>query len=154
SIGNRDNQINSAAILPVGTQTQTALHETDSTGADVNPANNQDPATQTGITVTLPVGGSGTYVTDYATVAPPGSTGTVAFRYYASQAACENDTNFNGGTSAGSGKTLDVNSVAKSNPVHITASGVTYWRAVFTGTGSSASSDSGCSGEILTAKQA
>ena len=154
SIGNRDNQINSAAILPIGTQTQTALHETDSSGVDVNPANNQDPATQTGITVTLPVGSSGTYVTDYATVAPSGSTGTVAFRYYASQAACEGDTKFNGGTSAGSGKSLDVNSVAKSNPVHITSPGVTYWRAVFTGTGNSADSDSGCSGEILTAIQA
>jgi uncharacterized repeat protein (TIGR01451 family) len=154
SIGNRDNQINSAAILPIGTQTQTALHETDSSGVDVNPANNQDPATQTGITVTLPVGGSGTYVTDYATVAPSGSTGTVAFRYYASQAACEADTNFKGGTSAGSGKSLDVNSVGKSNPVHITSPGVTYWRAVFTGTGNSADSDSGCSGEILTTIQA
>ena len=154
SIGNRDNQINSAAIMPIGTQTQTALHETDSSGVDVNPANNQDPATQTGITVTLPVGGSGTYVTDYATVAPSGSTGTVAFRYYASQAACEADTNFKGGTSAGSGKSLDVNSVAKSNPVHTTSPGVTYWRAVFTGTGNSSNSDSGCNGEILTAIQA
>ena len=154
SIGNRDNQINSAAILPIGTQTQTALHETDSSGADVNPPNNQDPAAETGITVTLPVGGSGTYVTDYATVAPAGSTGTVAFRYYASLAACQADTNFNGGTSAGSGKTLDANSVAKSNPVHITNVGVIYWRAVFTGTGVSASSDSGCNSEILTAIQA
>jgi len=154
SIGNRDNQINSAAILPIGTQTQTALHETNSVGVDVNPANNQDPATQTGITVTLPTNGSGTYVTDYATVAPPGSTGTVAFRFYSSQAACNADTTFTGGTSAGSGKTLDANSVAKSDPVHITAAGVTYWRAVFTGTGISAGSDSGCSGEILTANQA
>jgi uncharacterized repeat protein (TIGR01451 family) len=154
SIGNRDNQINSAAIMPIGTQTQTALHETDSSGVDVNPANNQDPANQTGIIVTLPVGGSGTYVTDYATVAPSGSTGTVAFRYYASQAACEADTKFNGGTSAGSGKSLDVNNVAKSNPVHITSPGVTYWRAVFTGTGNSSNSDSGCNGEILTAIQA
>ena len=154
SIGNRDNQINSAAILPIGTQTQTALHETDSSGVDVNPANNQDPVTQTGITVTLPVGGSGTYVTDYATVAPNGSTGTVAFRYYTSQAACQADANFNSGTSAGSGKALDVNSVAKSNPVHITTPGVTFWRAVFTGTGTSGNSDSGCNGEILTAIQA
>jgi uncharacterized repeat protein (TIGR01451 family) len=154
SIGNRDNQINSAAILPIGTQTQTALHETDSSGADVVPANNQDPATQTGITVTLPVGGAGTHVTDYATVAPPGSTGTVAFRYYASLSACTADTNFNGGTSAGSGKTLDANSVAKSDSVHITTVGVTYWRAVFTGTGNSGNSDSGCSFEILTAIQA
>jgi len=154
SIGNRDNQINSAAILPIGTQTQTALHETDSTGADVDPANNQDPTTQTGITVTLPIGGAGTFVTDYATVAPPDSTGTVAFRFYASLSACNADTTFTAGTSAGSGKALDVNGVAKSNPVHITSTGVTYWRAVFTGTGVSASSDSGCNSEILTAVQA
>jgi uncharacterized repeat protein (TIGR01451 family) len=153
SIGNRDNQINSAAILPIGTQTQTALHETDSSGTDVDPTNNQDPVTQTGITVTLPVGGAGTYVTDYATVAPSGSTGTVAFRYYASLSDCEDDTDFNGGTSAGSGKAL-VNDVAKSDPVHITDVGVTYWRAVFTGTGVSGNSDSGCNGEILKAIQA
>jgi uncharacterized repeat protein (TIGR01451 family) len=154
SIGNRDNQIMSGAILPIGTQTQTALHETDSNGVDVNPANNEDPLTSTGISVTLPTNGSGTYVTDYATVAPSNSTGTVAFRFYASQAACTADTAFTGGTSAGSGKTLDVNGVAKSNTVHITAAGVTYWRAVFTGTGLSANSDSGCSNEILTAIQA
>ena len=154
SLGNRDNQIMSGAILPIGTATQTALHETNSSGVDVNPANNQNPVTQTGITVTLPANGSGTYVTDYATVAPAGSTGTVAFRFYSSQAACNGDTTFTGGTSAGSGKTLDANSVAKSDPVHITAAGVIYWRAVFTGTGISASSDSGCSDEILTANQA
>jgi uncharacterized repeat protein (TIGR01451 family) len=153
SIGNRDNQIMSGAILPTGTQTQTALHETDASGNDVSPANNQDPLTQTGITVTLPADGSGTYVTDYATVAPSGSTGTVAFRYYASQSACEADKDFTGGTSAGSGKTL-VNDVAKSDTVHITTAGVTYWRAVFTGTGISASSDSGCTSEIVTANQA
>src|SRR5262249_2960125 len=111
-------------------------------------------ATQTGITVTLPTNGSGTYVTDYATVAPPGSTGTVAFRFYSSQAACNADTTFTGGTSAGRGKTVDANNVAKSYPAHIPAAGVTYWRAVFTGTGISAGSDSGCSGEILTANQA
>ena len=93
------------------------------------PPNNQDPLTQTGITVTLPSDGSGTYVTDYSTVAPPGSTGTVAFRYYSSQSVCTADTTFTGGTSAGSGKTLDANSVAKSDTVPITTAGVTYWRA-------------------------
>jgi len=154
SIGNRDNQINSAAILPIGTQTQTALHETDSTGADLIPPNNQDPITQTGITVTLPTDGSGTYVKDYATVAPSGSTGTVAFRYYTSLADCNADTTFNSGTSAGSGKTLDSNSVATSDTIHITSVGVIYWRAFFNGSGESADSDSGCNGEILTAKQA
>ena len=154
SIGNRDNQIMSGAILPIGTVTQTALHETNSTGGDLVPPNNQDPLTQTGITVTLPLDGSGTYVTDYATVAPPGSTGTVAFRYYSSQSVCTADTTFTGGTSAGSGKTLDANSVAKSNTVAITTAGVTYWRAHFTGTGLSTDSDSGCSDEILTANQA
>jgi uncharacterized repeat protein (TIGR01451 family) len=153
SVGNRDNQITSGAILPIGTQTQTALHETDANGIDVNPANNEDPLTSTGISVTLPTDGSGTYVTDYATVAPSNSTGTVAFRYYSSQAACTADTAFTGGTSAGSGKSLDVNGVATSDTIHITAAGVTYWRAAFTGTGQSSSSDSGCSTEILTAKQ-
>jgi hypothetical protein len=97
SVGNRDNQITSGAILPTGTQTQTALHETDANGVDVNPANNEDPLTSTGISVTLPTDGSGTYVTDYATVAPSNSTGTVAFRYYSSQAACTADTAFTGG---------------------------------------------------------
>src|SRR5204862_81856 len=33
SLGNRDNQIMSGAILPIGTATQTALHETNSLGA-------------------------------------------------------------------------------------------------------------------------
>jgi uncharacterized repeat protein (TIGR01451 family) len=154
SVGNRDNQITSGAILPTGTQTQTALHETDANGVDVNPANNEDPVTSTGISVTLPTNGSGTYVTDYATVAPSNSTGTVAFRYYSSQAVCTADTAFTGGTSAGSGKSLDGSGVAKSDTIHITAAGVTYWRAVFTGTGLSSSSDSGCSNEILTANQA
>jgi hypothetical protein len=154
SVGNRDNQIMSGAILPIGTSVQTALHQTDVNGVDVSPANNQDPATQTGITVTLPANGNGVYVTDYATVAPTGSTGTVAFRYYGSQSACTADTAFTGGTSAGSGKSLDANSVAKSDTVHITSAGVTYWRAHFTATGISTDSDSGCSGEILTANQA
>jgi hypothetical protein len=154
SIGNRDNQIMSGAILPIGSATQTALHQTDANGVDVSPANNQDPATQTGITVTLPANGNGVYVTDYATVAPAGSTGTVAFRYYSSQSACTADTAFTGGTSAGSGKTLNASSVAKSDTVHITSAGVTYWRAHFTATGISTDSDSGCSGEILTANQA
>jgi hypothetical protein len=154
SVGNRDNQIMSGAILPIGTVTQTALHQTDSSGVDVSPANNQDPVTQTGITVTLPANGNGVYVTDYATVAPTGSTGTVAFRFYSSQATCTADTAFTGGSSAGSGKTLNASSVAKSDTVHITTAGVTYWRAHFTGTGLSTDSDSGCSDEILTANQA
>src|SRR5205814_687326 len=54
---------------------------------------------------------------------------------------------------AGSGKSLDVSGVAKSDTIHITAAGVTYWRAVFTGSGLSVSSDSGCANEILTANQ-
>ncbi|TML44723.1 MAG: hypothetical protein E6G19_07470, partial [Actinobacteria bacterium] len=45
SVGNRDNQITSGAILPIGTETQTALHETGANGVDVNPANNEDPLT-------------------------------------------------------------------------------------------------------------
>src|SRR5207248_3877561 len=61
---------------------------------------------------------------------------------------------FAGGTPAGSGKSLNSSSVATSDTVHITTAGVTYWRAHFTGTGLNTDSDSGCSGEILTANQA
>ena len=78
--------------------------------------NDQDPVSQTGITITLPSNGNGAYVTDYATVAPATATGTVAFRYYSTQAACTADTAFTGGTSAGSGKTLDASGVATSDP--------------------------------------
>jgi len=154
SVGNRDNQITAGAILPIGTEVQTALHQTDSAGADVNPPNDQDPVSQTGITITLPSNGNGAYVTDYATVAPATATGTVAFRYYSTQAACTADTAFTGGTSAGSGKTLDASGVATSDPKLITTAGVTYWRAHFTATNLSVDSDSGCTHEILTANQA
>jgi hypothetical protein len=156
SIGNRDNQIQSSAILPNGTQVQTALHETDSSGTDVNPANNEDPLTQTGITVNLPSDGSGAWVTDYATVAPSGSTGTVDFRYYTGASAlanCQAATNLSeGGTSAGTGKTL-TSDVAKSDTIKFTSGGTVYWRAFFQGTGLSLSSSSSCTEEVLTLNQ-
>jgi hypothetical protein len=154
SVGNRDNQITAGAILPIGTEVQTALHQTDSSGVDVSPANNQDPVSQSGITVTLPSNGNGVYVTDYATVVPATATGTVGFRYYSTEAACTADTAFTGGVSAGSGKSLDSNGVAKSDAKLITAAGVYYWRAHFTGTNLSVDSDSGCTREVLTANQA
>lgn len=151
SIGNRDNQITSGAILPQGTTIQTALHQTNSSGDDTG--NTQDPLTQTGITVTMPSNGEGVYVQDYATVAPSGSTGTVDFRYYSSSSACALATNANeGGTDAGTGKTL-TSDVAKSDIKHLTSIATLYWRAFFQGTGLSLPSSSGCSEEILTLNQ-
>lgn len=147
SVGNRDNQIMAGAILPLTTTVTTDLHQTDSSGADVSPANNQ--GTGGGITV-LP----GSYVTDYATVTPTGATGTVSFRYYSSQTDCTNDTTFTGGTSAGSGKALDSNGVAKSDPVQFSSEGTFYWRAFFDGTGVSVDSLSSCSAEVLTVSKA
>jgi hypothetical protein len=151
SIGNRDNQITSGAILPQGTTIQTALHQTDINGNDVG--NNQDPLTQTGITVNLPSNGDGVYVQDYATVAPSGSTGTVDFRYYSSLTDCQAATNTSeGGNDAGTGKTL-TSDVAKSDVIHFTSLGTIYWRAFFQGGGISLNSSSGCSEEILTLHQ-
>jgi hypothetical protein len=151
SIGNRDNQITSGAILPQGTSVQTALHQTNSSGVDTG--NTQDPLTQTGITVTLPADGTGAYVQDYATVAPSGSTGTVDFRYYSSSSACTAATNANeGGTDAGTGKTL-TSDVAKSDIIHFTSIATLYWRAFFQATGINVPSSSGCSEEILTLNQ-
>mgnify|MGYP003694350059 CR=1 FL=1 len=126
--------------MPIGTQTQTALHETDSSGVDVNPANNQDPATQTGITVTLPVGGSGTYVTDYAPsrrAARPAQSPSATTQARPPAQPTRSST---AEPRPAAASRFDVNSVAKSNPVHITSAGVTYWRAVFTGTGNSSNS--------------
>lgn len=155
SIGNRDNQISSGAILPLATGVTTLLHQTDSTGTDVFPANN---AGSTGaLTVNMPSGGGGVYVTDFATVTPTGATGTVDFRYYTGSTAaadCAAGTNsIEGGTSAGLGKTLDSSGVAKSNPINFTSIGTVYWRAFFQGTDISTSSSSACTTEILTVNQ-
>src|SRR6185312_2778127 len=132
------------------TSTSTTLHQTDSGGLDLASPNNASS-----ITVTLQSNGDGVYVKDYASILPASvNSGTVSFRYYATQAACTADTTFTGGTSAGSGKTLDASGVAKSDSKLITTAGVTYWRAHFTGTNLSVDSDSGCTHEILTANQA
>src|SRR4029077_16400019 len=107
------------------TGTTTSLHETNSTGADVNPANNG-----TSITVTAP-----TYVVDVATVTPATSSGTVAFKYYTT-ADCSD-----AGTAAGSGIAISgTPKTATSSVVPFTGSGTLYWRAFFTG--SPGSSDS------------
>jgi hypothetical protein len=136
SIGNRDNQITSGAILPTATTTATTLHETNSAGVDVSPVNNGDP-------ISINAGG---YVTDYAAVTPSDSTGSVAFKYYSSATACSGDT---GGTAAGGG-TLSSGS-ATSSTVQFNTSGTFYWRAFFTGTGVSVSSSSTC--EVLNVRQ-
>jgi hypothetical protein len=119
------------------TSVSTTLHETNSSGTDVVPANN-------GTTITIDANG---YVTDYATVSPTGATGSVAFKYYTSAADCNADTN---GTSAGGGTVS--NGSAHSTPTQFTSSGTFYWRAFFTGTGLNLDSSSDCS-EILTVNQ-
>jgi hypothetical protein len=155
SVGNRDNQISSGAILPLATGVTTQLHQTDSTGADVSPANNESGTA--GLTVNMPSGGGGVYVTDFATVTPTGATGTVDFRYYTGSTAaadCAAATNSSeGGTSAGLGKPLNSSGVAQSNTINFTSIGTVYWRAFFQGSDISTSSSSGCSDEILTVHQ-
>jgi hypothetical protein len=146
SIGNRDNQITSGAILPQSTGVTTSLTETDSSGVAVSGG-----ATGANISV-LP----GAYAKDTATVLPSDSTGTVAFRYYtgatlaAAQSTCSADTAFAGGTPAGSGIALSATGTADSDNVGPLATGFYVWRAVFTGTGLSLSSDSGCTSEAVT----
>ena len=150
SIGNRDNQITSGAILPQATGVTTSLTETDSTGTAVSGG-----ATGANISV-IP----GTYVKDTATVLPSDSTGSVAFRYYfastlaTAQSACTADTSFTGGTAAGSGIALSASGTADSSNVGPLVTGFYVWRAVFTGTGLSLSSDSGCTSEAVTVAKA
>ena len=152
SVGNRDNQISSSAILPLATGVSTTLHQTNSTGSDVNPQNNESGTA--GLTVNMPSGGGGVYVTDYATVTPTGATGTVDFAYYSTSTACNAATNASeGGTSAGTGKTLNSSGVAVSDPQNFTSIGTIYWKAFFQGTDISTDSMSACSEEVLTVNQ-
>lgn len=154
SVGNRDNQISSGAILPLATGVSTQLHQTNgtSTGTDVTPANNESGTA--GLTVNMPAAGGGVYVTDFATVTPPGATGTVDFAYYSTLTACNAGTNATpGGTSAGTGKVLNASGVAQSNEIHFTSIGTIYWRAFFQGSDISTNSSSSCSSEVLTVNQ-
>src|SRR5204863_3537696 len=65
--------------------------------------------------------------------------GSVAFKYYASQANCTDDAN---GTAAGGGS-LSSGS-AHSNTVQFNNSGTFYWKAFFTGSGLNNASQSSC----------
>src|SRR5439155_1025784 len=118
------------------TSTATSLHETDSGGTDVSPANNGDP-------ISINAGG---YATDFASVTPSSATGSVAFKYYGTLADCTGDTS---GTAAGGGS-LSSGS-AHSNTVQFSTSGTFYWKAFFTGTGLNNNSHSGC--EVLNVRQ-
>jgi hypothetical protein len=142
SIGNRDNQIMGSAILPLSVTLTTTLHETNSTGVDVTPANNG-----TSITINLPSDGSGTYVTDVANSSDSSATGTVAFKFYGNSTDCNADTS---GTAAGGGA-LNSGS-ASSTPTLFTTTGTFYWRAFLTGTGITLNASSACN-EILTVRQ-
>ncbi|MBI3749978.1 MAG: hypothetical protein HY262_14205 [Chloroflexi bacterium] len=118
------------------TTTSTVLHETNSAGADLNPANNG-----TSITVN-----PGAYVTDVASVLPSGATGTMAFVYYTTSDCSD------AGTGAGSGIAV-VGGNASSTTVQFSSSGTIYWRAFFTGSGLYNDSSSTCGGEVLTVNQ-
>lgn len=145
SIGNRDNQIMSSAILPLSVTLATTLHQTDVGGTDITPTANNG----TSITVNIPVGGT-VYVKDYATASDPFATGTVAFRYYTSLTACQADTTGSSGTPAGGGSL--VSGVATSSTVSFTAPAVYYWRAFLTGTDITLNAASPCD-EVLTLRQ-
>src|SRR5213076_2499901 len=115
------------------------LHQTDANGADLASANNG-----ASITATLPSNGDGVYVKDYASILPASvNSGTVTFRYYATQAACSADTNGTGGNACGS-------------TVHFTSAGVFYWRAFYGGDAANHinASTSACGDEVLTVNQA
>jgi hypothetical protein len=118
------------------TTTTTTLHETNSTGADVTPANNG-----TSITVTAP-----TYVKDVASVSPNTASGTMAFKYYTTSDCSD------AGTAAGSGIAV-VSGSASSTVVNFTGSATLYWRAFFTGNPGSSDSSSACGDEVLTVRQ-
>ena len=139
---------NEILTITQDTSTSTLLHETDSTGTDVSPANNAK-------TITV---SPGAYVKDEATVSPSTATGSVAFQYYAgttiggvTKTALENCTDNTNGTTVAtdtfSGGT------AFSDAVPFATAGTFYWRAFFTGTGSNNSSSSPCD-EILTVQKA
>jgi hypothetical protein len=126
------------------TSTSTLLHETDSTGTDVSPTNNAK-------TITV---SPGDYVKDEATVTPSTATGSVAFKYYGDTDLATALENCNADT-AGTPVTTATFSggTAFSNAVQFNDVGTFYWRAFFTGTGSSNSSSSPCD-EILTIQKA
>lgn len=143
SIGNRDNQIMSSAILPLSVVVTTELHQVTAAGADLGTPNNG-----ASITVDLPADGSGAYVKDIASTSDTSATGTVSFKYYPSSADCTADTN---GVPAGGGSLSG--GTATSNIVQFTAPGTFYWRAFLTGSDITQDTASACGDEILTLRQ-
>jgi hypothetical protein len=96
----------------------------------------------------ITVGGS---VHDSATLtgATSDAGGTVEYRYYSSQAACQADTNPpTGGTSAGT-KTVTNGVVPDSDTVTFNSTGTFYWAAFYSGDANNAKSSSDCTTEVL-----
>jgi hypothetical protein len=150
NVGNQDRSLSAAAVLSEASVTTTTLHETDSAGTDVSPANN-------GASITVTVGA---YVKDVASIAPSDATGTAEFRYYsgatsaAAIAACAADTSPpTGGTLAGTGIAVS-GGTADSTVVQFNSVGFFAWRVFFTGSGIYEDSTSACNEEILTVQQA
>jgi hypothetical protein len=127
------------------TSTSTTLHQTDVNGADLVPSNNAS-------SITVPVGA---YVTDYASILPASvNSGTVSFRYYGTQDACNADLTGSGGGDGGSG-TVSSGS-ASGSAVQFTSSGVFYWKAFYGGDAANNinASASTCGDEVLTVQKA
>jgi hypothetical protein len=135
---------NEKLTITQDTSTSTLLHETDSTGTDVSPANNAK-------TITV---SPGAYVKDVATVSPSSATGSVAFKYYGDTAGTTALENCNADTNGTSVTTATFSGgTATSNAVQFNDVGTFYWRAFFTGTGSNNSSSSPCD-ETVTVQKA
>jgi hypothetical protein len=96
----------------------------------------------------ITVGGS---VHDSATLtgATSDAGGTVEYRYYSSQAACQADTNPpTGGTSAGT-KTVTNGVVPDSDTVTFNSTGTFYWAAFYSGDANNLKAQSDCTTEVL-----
>jgi hypothetical protein len=92
----------------------------------------------------------GTAVHDSATLsgATSDAGGTVAYRYYSTQAACEADTTGTGGTSAGT-VTVTNGVVPDSDSVTFNSAGTFYWAAFYSGDATNTADKSDCATEVL-----
>jgi hypothetical protein len=93
----------------------------------------------------------GQSVTDSATLtgATSNAGGTVAYRYYATTAACDADTDGTGGSSAGT-KTVTNGVVPDSDSVTFNAAGTFYFRAFYSGDSNNDAASSACADEVVT----
>jgi hypothetical protein len=142
SVGNRDNQIMSGAILPIRDPDPDGAAPDGLQRRRCQPGEQPGPSNANGHHRDVAGKWERHLRDDYATVAPTGSTGTVAFRFYSSQATCTADNGLHR-RNPRPGAVRRSTPAASRSPTrwHITTAGVTYWRAHFTGTGLSTDSE-------------